>query len=77
MYPSCPSDYDKQKKSSSSYAKSNNVQWKTLVRENISKFSNLMAIRQSFLSQVNRIFNIYILLVGNSPKFSLPNNLYS
>ena len=48
-----------------------------LARENIGEFGELMANHQSFLLQIYRIFNIHILVVGHSPKFSPPNNLNS
>ena len=55
------------------------VTYKTLYRiaENIGEFGELIANRQSFLPHIYGIFNIRILLVGHSPKFSPPNNLNS
>ena len=41
---------------------------------NIGKFGKSMVNCQSFLPQIYRIFNIYILLVGHSPKVPPPNN---
>ena len=45
-----------------------------LAGENISEFGKLMANCQSFLLQIYGIFNVRILFVGHSPKFSSPNN---
>ena len=43
-------------------------------RKKIAEFGELMANCQSFLLQIYRIFNIRILFLGHSPKFSSPNN---
>ena len=45
-----------------------------LAGENIGEFGKLMANHRSFLLQICGIFNIRILFVGHSPKFSSPNN---